>query len=78
MTNELVKILEAALAEAQESNNWFDEYQKTDIKSFWEESKVHDAKCRGLLKAYQTITGKKVHALSCNILEELEILNALA
>ena len=76
MTSELVKILEAALAEFQESNEWFEEYKKTDNKLFWNESKDHDSKCRGLLKAYQIITGKNVYAF--DILNELETLNMQA
>ena len=74
MDSELVKILEEALFEGQESDNWFEEYQKTNIKSFWNESIEHYAKCRGLLKAYQIITGKNVRALVLDIREELETL----
>lgn len=72
MTNELVKILEAALEEQKKSMKWFEMYIDSNDNFDWEISKEHDMKCCGLLQAYEILTGKNIRALICEIREELE------
>lgn len=72
MTIELVTILECTLAELEDSDMWFDMYTTSNLESDWQMSKEHHMKCRGLLEAYEILTGKKIHELQHEIKEELE------
>lgn len=71
MTDKLATILECALAEIDDSDMWFDMYTTSNLESDWQMSKEHHMKCRGLLEAYEILTGKKIHPLQHEIKEEL-------
>lgn len=75
MTDKLATILECALAELDDSDMWFDRYtnssEECDWELDWQLSKEHLMKCRGLLEAYEILTGKKIHSLKHDIKEEL-------
>ncbi len=60
MTNELVKILEAAKEHYDRSNMWFKQYQETDEESYWNMCESEEYAARGLLEAYEIMTGKKI------------------
>ena len=71
MTDKLVTILECALAELEDSDMWFDMYTNSNVECDWQLSKEHLMRCRGLLEAYEILTGKKIHPLQHEIKEEL-------
>lgn len=71
MTDKLVTILECALAEIDDSDMWFEMYTNSNEECDWQLSKEHLMKCRGLLEAYEILTGKKIHALQHEIIKEL-------
>ena len=66
MTIELVKILKAAKDHYDMCMTWFECEQNTtsitkkEAYSIWSMQK--EQKCRGLLEAYEILTGKKLHA----------------
>lgn len=63
MTNELVKILEAAKEYKRRSMFWFGMYEKSNDNSDWEKCKELDMKCDAMLEAYEILTGKKVYSI---------------
>lgn len=71
MTIELVKILEAALEDAEMSNYWFAKYEQTNDNEYWEICKQYDEHAKGLLQAYQIMTGRHVICGYTFIREEL-------
>lgn len=71
MTDKLATILECALAELDDSNMWFDMYTNSNEDCDWQLSKEHHMRCRGLLEAYEILTGKKIHPLQHEIKKEL-------
>lgn len=64
MTIELVKILKAAKAHYDCSMNYYKMWEqakrKDEKKSLWNFSEDEEEKCRGLLEAYEILTGKKI------------------
>lgn len=71
MTNELVKILEAAYSNYELSNFWFKNYQESGIQFDLNASYEYENKARGLLQAYEIMTDKKIYPFQ--IEEELEL-----
>ena len=53
-------ILDKALKYAGYSMDMFTRYQETDYESDWQASMEYDKRARGLLDAYQIITGREV------------------
>ena len=74
MTDKLATILECALAELEDFGMWFDMYTNSNEECDWQLSKEHLMRCRGLLEAYEILTGKKIHPLQHEIKEELATL----
>lgn len=71
MTDKLSIILEHALTELDKSNMWFNEYENSGLDCDWKTCMEHDMKCRGLLDAYEIMTGKKIYPITYEIKEEL-------
>ena len=63
MTNELVKILEAAKEYKRRSMFWFNLYEGSNDENDWQMCKELDMKCDGMLEAYEIMTGKKVYGI---------------
>lgn len=63
MTNELVKILEAAKEYRRKSMIWFDLYEKSNNEVDWQTCSELNMKCDGMLEAYEILTGKKVYGI---------------
>lgn len=63
MTNELVKILEAAKEYKRRSMFWFDLYGNSNDESDWQMCKELDMKCDAMLEAYEILTGKKIYGI---------------
>lgn len=61
MTIELVKILEAARKHRSRSNVWFERYQENADESFWTACMEEEHAAKGLLEAYEIMTGRKIH-----------------
>lgn len=61
MTIELVKILEAAQSYKESGDRWFELYTNSLDKIDYQTSLEYDAKCRGMLEAYEILTGKKIY-----------------
>ena len=61
MTKKLVEILEAARKHHVKSNFWFSRYQETADPLYLDDCKEQDDIARGLLEAYEIMTGKKVY-----------------
>lgn len=61
MTIELVKILEAAQNYKKRSDVWFEYYVKNQDQLDYQTSLEYEAKCRGMLEAYEILTGKKIY-----------------
>lgn len=70
MTNELVKILEAAKEHHKCALVWFRQYQDTNDQDYWICTQEEDYAARGLLQAYEIMTGRKVYSHAID--EELE------
>jgi len=70
MTIELVKILEAAKKHYNLSmefyKSWEEATTKREREYMWNQSEQEEEKCRGLLEAYQILTGRDVsiHGIS--------------
>lgn len=60
MTIELVKILEAAKKYDELSMKWFEMYTASKDELDWNTSKEYDTYTRGLLEAYEILTGKHI------------------
>ena len=79
MTIKLVKILEAAQTHYEKSLYWFEKYEKADKEKdkvmYWNWSEMEEDQSRGLLEAYEIITGKKLHIFE--IKQELKPPNVL-
>ena len=71
MTIELVKILEAANYHNTKANRFFDAYNETEDSTWYELSKDQTMMTKGLLEAYEILTGKKVYL--SEIEKELEL-----
>lgn len=63
MTNELIKILEAAKEYKRRSMIWFDLYEESNDELDWQMCKELDMKCDTMLEAYEILTGKKVYSI---------------
>lgn len=72
MTIELVKILEAALENSEFALRWFKHYEDTNNEDDWEISKEYDMRAKGLLEAYEILTGRHVLCGYCFIRDELK------
>ena len=71
MNAKLVEMLEAALKHMESSIYWFDQSQDDENSWQWVMSKEHDDKARGILEAYQIITGIRVDPLTIGIRAEI-------
>lgn len=71
MTIELVKILEAALEYLKSSNKWFEQYERTNDEDDWAICKEYDMRAKGMLEAYEILTGRHVLNGVCFVREEL-------
>lgn len=71
MTIELVKILEAALEYLETSNKWFEYYEHTNDEDDWAICKKYDMRAKGMLEAYEILTGRYVPNGVCFVREEL-------
>lgn len=74
MTNELVKILEAAKEYKRRSMRWFGLYEESNCESDWQMCKELEMKCYGLLEAYEILTGKKVYSIGIDIDKEITVM----
>lgn len=61
MTKKLVEILEAARKHYEASNIWFALYQESNNEYDWNMCESEDYAARGLLEAYEIITGEKIY-----------------
>lgn len=71
MTIELVKILEAALENAKLAESWFENYVESADESDWNICARYNERVKGLLEAYEIMTGEHVNSGSVFIQEEL-------
>lgn len=72
MTIELAKILEAALEYLKTSNKWFEHYEHTNDEDDWAICIEYDMRAKGMLEAYEIITGRHVLCGYYFVKEELQ------
>lgn len=60
MTNDLVKILEAAKEYERRSMIWFEMYTESNDEYDWKTCKELSDKSETMLEAYEILTGKKI------------------
>ena len=66
-------ILEEALKWAKGSMDMFSRYQETYDEGDWQASMEYDKRARGLLDAYQIITGREVVNIVSSIRDEMSV-----
>lgn len=72
---ERIEILEAAYANYELSNSWFQIYLETDSKFDLNASVEYENKAKGLLQAYEILTG--IHLYVSQIKDEIERISML-
>lgn len=66
-------ILEAALKWAEYSMDMFARHQETNDEDDWRACSEYDRRARGLLDAYQIITGREVVNIVSSIRQEIDV-----
>lgn len=69
-------ILEEAKKWAERSMDMFTRYQETENANLWYACIEHDKRARGLLDAYQIITGREVVNIVSAIRQEIDVYKA--